>query len=312
MKKSRSILLIAAVVIAVFLGSGSFESARAAVKPEIVLTSYSLGDELVYEEETFIDVTFQNMNEEFACSAILISYTSSNQSIVPSFGHSNQIFINKLNAGQAKTIQIPIVIHDRGDGYASMNFNIEYTVEDTAVFNSSCYIMFPIGDTAEASVNIRNVNVTTETTIGANSLVSVSFENLLKTELGDAKLIISGDVNDGEIFSRIGTVAAKATKYAEYYLSFSSEGQKMIKLQLGYTLDTGEEVIEDVGEYMISVKQGISQGTSDISLSEAEMANNQKQSYSMSLSTIFFILGGVVLLIGVIVFLITWIKKKNS
>ena len=167
--------------------------------------------------------------------------------------------------------------------------------------------MFPIGD---ETIYIRNVNVTTDTTVGANSLVSVSFENLLKTELTDVRFVISGDVNDGQIVYRIGNMTAHSTKYAEHYLSFSSAGQKSIKLQLIYVSDKGEEATKDIGEYIISVKEGTSQFGGNISLNEDEMQNQTGR--SLNLAIIFFGLGGVVLLAAVGVFIFTWIKKKDE
>ena len=182
-----------------------------------------------------------------------------------------------------------------------------YGMDNIRVYNASSYIVFPIGD---ESIQVRNVNVTTETTTGANSLVSVSFENLLKEELSDVRFVISGDVNDGQIIYRIGNVAALATKYAEHYLSFSSAGQKNVKLELIYVTEKGEEKTKEIGEYIIDVKDGTSQIGANISLTEEEVQNQIGR--SMNLSIIFLALGGVVLLVAVSVLIYTRIKKKNE
>ena len=377
MKKKISCFLIAVLCIAVFFGGGNAITVNAAAKPEIVLTSYSVSDDYVLGEETFVEATFKNMSADFDCSSILITFNSANQSVLPSIGHSNQLFIKGLAAGQEEMVRIPVVINDRGDGYATLTFNVEYAIEnvtegttenirsnikanineyineineenavenivnsipgnirnsiaegisnkiaesmdasiakykldDIRVYSSSSYIVFPLGD---ESVTVRNVNVTTETTIGANSLVSVSFENQLKTDITNARLIISGDVNDGEISYQIGNVLARSTKYAEYYLNFTSAGQKSIKLQLKYTSDKGEEVVKDVGEYIINVNQGVSQN-GGISLSAEELQKLQGQTGSaLSLSTVFLVLGGLMLIVAVVVFIVYLLKRKND
>ena len=338
MKKRIWILLMVAFCFVTFLNPGNLESVKAAAKPEVVIINYVVADDFVLGEETVISVTFMNMNTELNCSSVLVSYTSANQSVVPAIGHSNQLFLGDLGAGQKETVQIPVVIYDRGDGYATMTLNIEYSVgtvseiiagnitesiiklipeevpenlpqsitreltdyvsenltekltdklfefsiNEIPLYGATSYIVFPIGDD---SIYIRNVNVTTETTVGANSLVSVSFDNNLKTELTNAKLIISGDVENGQISYQIGNVSAKATKYAEHYLKFTSVGQKNIKLQLVYTSDKGEEITKDIGEYSISVKAGTSQIGGDISLDGEE--NQKETGNTLNLAVIF-------------------------
>ena len=258
---------------------------------------------------TFIDVTFQNMSEEYAMSAILITYASSNQSVIPAFEHSNQCFINSLNAGKTTTVRIPVVINDKGDGYAYMSFNIEYSVDEIGVFSSSSYIVFPVRD---ESISVRNINVTKETTIGVNTLVSVSFDNLLKTDMLNAKLIISGDVNDGEITYNIGNVAARSTKYAEYYFKFESAGEKEIKLQISYTLDNGETVTKDIGDYNITVKQGSSANNGGDPNGGSGGGNTQQQTgIPLNLSTIFLGLAGALLLITATAFVVSKIRDKQ-
>lgn len=370
MKKRISFLMIAAISLMILFGYGTAEPAQAAAKPEIVLTGYSVAEGFTFGEETEIEVSFMNMSEFFTCSSILISYTSANQSVIPSYGHSNQVFIERLESGQSETVTFPVVLNDRGDGYATMTFSIEYAIDnvtsgttenikaniksnireyitensegtilenvtgslkenlsedisayitdkmseslakyrmdDIRMFSTSAYIVFPIGDD---SVSVRSVNVTTETTIGANSLVSVSFENQLKTDLTNAKLIISGDVNDGVITYQIGNVNAKSTKYAEYYLNFTSLGQKSIKLQLKYTSDKGEEFTKDIGEYIINVREGISQSNSNISLNNDNLQNQAGN--STSLAIIFFGLGGVLLIVAIVVLIVSKFRSKN-
>ena len=60
MKMYKSLILVVITIIAVLFGNGNVKTVRAAVKPEIVLTSYSLSDEIVFGEETLISVTFKN------------------------------------------------------------------------------------------------------------------------------------------------------------------------------------------------------------------------------------------------------------
>jgi hypothetical protein len=305
MNKKTGLLLTVITVIVMLSAMGRTGVYGALAKPEIVLTNYSISENYVFGEETFITVSFKNMHTEVPCNAVLISYSSANQSVIPSLGTSNQLFIDSLEAGKEQKIKIPVVIIDKGDGYASMSFNIEYTVEEAGVFNTSCYIVFPVGD---ESVSVRNVNVTTETTVGASSLVSVSFENLLKSDITNVKLMISGDLDDGEASYLIGSVTAWATKYAENYLSFNTPGQKKIKLQLVYSLENGEVKTKDIGEYTINVKEGQNQGGST---TPGDPGTETPKRGFMNPSTILLGLAGALLIAAVAIFVVTKVRNRN-
>lgn len=298
MKRVMALVLTALLIL---MPLGGFETvARAAEKPEIMITSYAVDSHMELNESSYIDVTFKNMSQVSDVQNVLISFNSPNGVMLPAKGASNQKYVDSIAIGASVTVRFKVMFMESSYLYAGANFTWEYTY-DGNMYNGTGFISVPLSQAG--SVNVKNVNVTSNTTVGASALVNVSFVNNRKEKIYNSRLVISG-VAGGEQSYLIGDVEASASRYAETFVSYDNAGSKSVLVSLVYEDSKGAEYSEDIGVFAVEVNPRL---TDEVTLDfeEEETGNSTKD---------IIVLGivGAAVVVVVVLLLVSLLKKKNK
>ena len=184
--------------------------------PKIMLTGYSVEEGASASGDTMVYLDFTNMSKVYDFSEILITYTSPNNTVAPVFGVTNQIYIDTLKAGKTKRIELPIVLLDAGTQYGRMDFNIQYTYAGSKNAANYSYIVFL--KQRDGNLTITNANIARATTVGAQTIASISYMNNSSITMYNVKIHFGGDIEEKEVY--IGTVGAGENGYSENYVIY--------------------------------------------------------------------------------------------
>ena len=245
-------LLTCALAMMFCMTMGECEAAEIASKPQVGLDSYYLNNEkVVLGEDNSIHLEFCNQSR-YPVSDIMISFSSENNTVVPTYGESNQLYISKIGAKETVGVDFPINIVNHVNGYATMSFSIEYCVGTQVLSNNMSYIVIPI-DTVE-KISIKNLNVSSTAQVNSKVSVVVNYENIGKNTLQDVHLIINSEDFEKPIdLLAKDMLAAGEVGYFEYYLSFDTIGNKKVSFETRYLDEKGNEYSMDCGEYVVQV-----------------------------------------------------------
>lgn len=301
----RIIACVCAIVMILMVPCRMEVAEAATTKPQVVVSEYSLSEEFQYGEETTIKVSLKNMSKESKVNGVLVTYNSANNSVIPAKGTSNQVYIEQIGAGQLQMLEIPVVILESSDGYGSMNFSMEYMADGQNLLTNSSYIAFPLGLNL---LTVNTINVITNTTVGAASLVSVGFENSKTEEIQDVRLVISGDVENGEQTKNIGTVSAGQNKFAETSVTYDTAGTKNISVSLAFNDLNGNSHVVSIGDYQVTVTDGTGENVQQTPESGTEDPSTNGLSFNLS---IIFLGLAIVLIIILVLLVIVGSRKKR-
>lgn len=304
MKKVLATLM--SVALAAFMFINLYTPADAAgYKAQVIVESYSVPDDITLGENTTVSVKITNMDQYYPVSNLTVTWTSSGNTIIPSEGHTNQVYVGVIRAGASVTIDIPCVVVRTDYGYASMQLGYEY-LSDEARFTNNASLVFTCKEVEIPSVAIKNVNVPEKAALNSNSLVSVSFSNTTGEEMYNTQLVVGGDVRGGEVITKIGAVAVNKPAYSEAYVNFVSDGTKSLTMKLVYENRQGETFEEIVGDYIVNVTeyQAMLNDTNVTPVNDGVMSQ-------VNLSVVFLGAAAAILLIIVIVFVINLIRKRR-
>lgn len=298
-------LLMSVMLAALMFVNINIPANAAGYKAQVILESYDIPESIVLGEETKITLKFKNADAFYHITNLMISANSSDNSVIPAKGNSNQFYVGTLRAGEEVSVEIPCVITYSNSGYANMSFTCEY-MSDEARFTSSSYIVFPVEVEELPGVAVKSVNVPETANVSANSLVSVSFTNTTGFEMYNTQLTVDGDIRNGEVITKIGTVGINKSAYSEAYVAFANDGTKKVSLKLTYENQQGEQFEELIGDYSVNVINN--QTDTNASADPAATTTNVNQ---MNISVLFLGAAGAILLVILIVFIVNLIRKRR-
>ena len=311
MNKRHLIVLFIMVVIILLFGHNNPVRADG-VKAQLILDSYVILDDCQLGEENKIRLIFKNTNADYDIKNVLITCSSNSNTIIPVEGKSNQLFIESISAKKTAEIEVPFIIIRSENGYASMNFTVEYMSDDSR-WSSSSYIVFSVAEKNDTSVILKNVSVPNEAIANSNSLISISFLNSSDKDMFNTVFWIEGEMNGGFVSKSLGTVPVKRNAYGELFVSFSSEGEKDITLLLRYDDENGETHEETIGQYVVKVKEVTPEVTQVPSIdNSAEESDNDSLNIKISVSTLLLIVSGTIFGVIGIVLIVNVIRKRND
>ncbi len=304
--KKRVVLMMALLLI-VMVGVHTLE-AKAATKPQVIISSYTLDDEIEFGKETNLHLNITNESGRVGVKGILITYVSENNTIVPAQGKSNQVYITSIEPGQTTAVDVPVVFNNSGDFFGQASFTIEYSVENREPFTNQSYIVFPF--TESGVLDIKNVNVATNASIGAKSLVGVNYTNNSESLIRGVKLVVSGDVEGERVETKLGDVTAQRNGYFETYVVYKHEGANKIKISLVYEDEKENSYVANGGEYTVMVSkdndvvdEGRGSGVAD---------NGQSENNSNVDMHKFFIGLAIILVVVLVVVAIVQVVRKRK
>ena len=114
--------------------------------------------------------------------------------------------------------------------------------------------MLAIPSTTGYSLNISSVKVAEKAFVGAKSLINFKITNISASEIMDAELLVSGNVEEESKTIKLGKITSNKQYLKDYYVAFTESGQQTITLTLNYTDSNGEYISIDQGSYTVNVE----------------------------------------------------------
>ncbi len=292
---------------------------HAEIKPEIVINSYELNDKIEYGEKNSIYVVFVNESTSVTAENVLVTYYSENKTVIPAIGTSNQFYITSIQPSAAVGVEIPVVFLESESGFGHIRFELEYTTTEEALLGNSSDIVFPL--TASGSLAIKNINITSNTTVGANSLIGVGYNNEKAEDIHNVKLIIEGEITGKSQIVNVGDLYANQSKYTEVYVTYEEVGERNIKITMTYDDEKGNNHVVDGGSYTVKVKssaeeidvqevQNYAQNTGNVDQTDLQVFETPQVQNTADITLVLLGIAGAIVLILIVLILIKGLKRK--
>jgi len=288
-------------------------TAKAEGTPRVVLSGYTLEENYEAGTDSVLHLYFANMSASEDVAEVLVTYASSNDSIVPVIGSSNQFYITKIAAGKTVAVSVPVHLNQSKNAVYEADFAVQYSLEDETTRNNGFYIWFP--DLASTTLTVKNIYITPSTFVGATSLISASLINGGTGKISDLVL----KVTDGADFSAeypMGSLLAGESAYFENDITFPMAGSLDLNVSVSYTDPDGTVRTVDCGKVGVVVMERAT-GSSSLDKDDV-LAQAQQQAQALveaqaatQKTTITIGIIAVSIIILVIVLISLFRKKKG-
>ena len=195
-------------------------------------------------------VTIKSTSIE-AADAVL-TMKSESGFVYPVYGDDNQIMLGTIKPGETinTSIQLNVSKYFR-DEVVAVECDFTYFVNGEVANNQ---LMLAIPSTTGYSLNISSVKVAEKAFVGAKSLINFKITNISASEIMDAELLVSGNVEEESKTIKLGKITSNKQYLKDYYVAFTESGQQTITLTLNYTDSNGEYISIDQGSYTVNVE----------------------------------------------------------
>lgn len=219
----------------------------------VLLSSYEVVEgSFTPGENVTLSLKFTNPNSQKDAYNILITYATDNSNVLPVYGHSNQVYINYIEAKQEKTVEIQLAVPEGiTDTEARMGYHVSYSDDTSSSYDYSGTIAAPLY--ANCQLDVQDIFVSESSVAGDNSLLSLTYENKGKQPLENVTLELKYD--DKEEAVELDRLAAEQTENLEHYLVFDTTGQQEINLKMSYTDQNGISYSTDEYTYSVEVME---------------------------------------------------------
>lgn len=238
--------------------------ASAGKMPVITIDSYELtkGDFSPGSKNT-ITLTIKNNGTKYTADSVTVTYTSL-ENVNPAFGVGNQVVINSLAAGASTKVSFDVCVPTAIEAeYATLSFNMAYVVfgegEDYKDFSNAVNIALPVQYDQTFSVN--SVSVADTTSVGATTLVSISYSNGGTKDVTNVVLNIEGNIESDNKKVIIGDLSGGQTEYKDTYVKFLESGTQNLSMTISYIDADGRSITKDIGTSTVDVAPSKSKDT---------------------------------------------------
>ncbi len=312
MQKRNALMLFMAFYMALFLTLPCLaqREVMAAKMPVVTIESYTLskGDFSPGTSST-VTLTLKNTGAKYTVDSVVVTYSSMEAQISPVYGTANQTVIDSIAPGETATVDFIVdVPADTELEKANINFNLSYSVFSSTkgapenayeTFSNEASISIPI--TYDQSFKVSNVSVAESTSVGATTLVSISYSNNDTAEVKDIVLNIEGNIEKDTSKLEIGELPSGQTGVKDTYVAFTQDGTQNLTLSISYVDAENRTIVKDLGTYTVEVeKKATTPGGSQVTVEEDNTAQHMK----IALFAVGFLL--------VIICVVMYLYKRNK
>lgn len=197
--------------------------------------------------------TLHNISSSVSAESVVMSMSSPQGDIYPSYGTDNQIYIGTILPDESINVEVPVTVSSKFNEEATyVTCEFEFMSQGTKVNNSSTMALTT--DTGR-SIAVKNIDISSNAVLNGKSLLSINYTNLSKNNITDAKLIIDGNVAEESKEIPLDTVFSWKNYSKDLNLTFIEKGNQSVKVTLVYTDSNGEVVNEALGDFNVVVKE---------------------------------------------------------
>lgn len=269
--------------------------------PKLVLESYEvISDELTAGKDGVVQLKIKNQSTTTNAYNVLLSYISADDKIYPVYGKSNQVYIGKVSAGKTVTVDVEVSVSDVLDTDSVLTTFEVAGSDGKNNFYNQFFIAIPVIE--KLSMKVNNVSLSQTSVLGAKSLVSVGYSNDGLEDIYNAIMHVDGNIDITQKNVVIGDVLVGENKHLDYYVNFQQVGNQPLKIYFTYQDKNGNKYVSDASEHMVKV-------TDTATYEEGNKEEQDDTNTTSSKMWIYFLVLGIVIVLGVIVSVI--IKNKR-
>lgn len=212
----------------------------------LVVDNYStVSGRMIAGEENTIKLYVKNTNSRNCFYNILISLEFMSSDVLPVEGKTNQIYVDSIEAGETRIVEIPVKVATGATGEKGIKLNMVYfNNEGRQRFENSTMLLF---DVKRSAVGIDFISVD-ET----DNVLRLEYYNASENDIYNTIIKVGGDVSS-VVNYEVGNVAAKEKKQVDIPLNFITGGNHKIQVSCSYENKTGTAIQSDPESYMVKV-----------------------------------------------------------
>lgn len=299
MKKMISILLIAIM----FMGLISPITVSAAYdKAFVTISGYSIEEDAVVPGQEFtLKVTFKNTSRNKNIGNTMITMQADAEQIVPVYKNSNQIYIDGLDAGQEKNIEIKLKAAKQIKGdVVPVVFQMIYADEMKVDNLNTTTLSLPIS--TSGTLNIQSFSVADQAKIGTKARISATYENTGSDEISNITLHVTGSGLGADKEFKFDNLGGGEKNYAEAYIDFNSMGTQAISMS--FTYDDAEGVTHETEIETFNVQVSLASNVNGTDITTGVISG------SPASLVLYVVLGGAILVL-IIIIIVLYRKSKH-
>ncbi len=202
-------------------------------------------------EQITLNLKVKNNSETTDAKNTVVTFESMDGALAPIYGDDNQIYIGTVPAGQTVSVIIEAIVNKQYKADATpLKCYFAYVSGGSALSNT---VAINIPTNVSGILQAESVVVAENATVGVNALVSVRCKNGGTAMISDAKLVVTGNVQEDNKEISLPTIGEGKTIAEDYYVNFVESGIQNLQLELQYTDVKGNVCTIDCGEYKVNV-----------------------------------------------------------
>lgn len=279
------------------------ENVQAGKSPLVTIESYEISKgNFSPGEESTISLTLKNTSNMMNTDSIVITMSSMDMTVSPVYGTSNQALVETLSPGQTTVVDFVVDIPSEVEvKKAAISFNIAYyaylpkyvdEINTYVTYSNEVAISVPI--TFDKSFSISNVSVAETATVGATTLVSLSYCNNDAGTVSDVVLNINGEIDESTSKVEIGELMSGQTGVKDTYVKFLNAGTKTLELSLTYKDSVGRLVTKNLGKQTVEVAPAINNNDATVSVEQDKNIVNLK--FVVGVIFVLLVVAGIVVI----------------
>lgn len=219
-------------------------------------------------EQITLKLKVKNNSDVSDALNAVVSFEAANGALAPVYGDDNQIYIGTVPAGQTVEVVMDAVVNKQYNADAAQIKCYFNYVSGSVALNNNVTINIPTQ--VSGNLMVESTVVAENATVGVNSLVSIRCKNGGTTAITDAKLILEGNIQDGNKEILLSSMGAGKTIAEDYYVSFTESGIQNLQITYQYTDAKGNVCTVDCGEYKVNVTDNVSGVANDAVVEQVE------------------------------------------
>ena len=289
-------------------GGSSGSSSSYKSKPKVIIESYQFQEDPIYAGDTVtLDIIVANTSSREAITNLQLDYTNEAGAVLPAPGGSSSVYIGTIDKGGICALSLNLQISPDAEAKSQvLAITLSYEgTKNRSDFEEKASVSVPI--LQKARVRINDPVVYDDPWVGSSVAVGVTLYNLGKSTLYNCMVDVVGDNLTLEETYFGGNIAAGGTMRADLNVTPEVAGDLDAKVRVTY-----EDVNGNQTEELLPLKMTVNEDTpTDMASSGDGAMAPGDQPASAHIGWIFWVLGGIAVVTG-LVFLGIKLKKKRE
>lgn len=290
-------------------GSSSSGGSSYKSKPKVIIESYSFTEDTIYAGDTVtLRLVIANTSKREAITNLQLDFSNEAGAILPAPGGSSSVFIGTIDKEGAYVLSVKLQIMPDAEA-KSQPLAIKLTYEGTrnrSDFDETASVSVPVQQ--KARVRINDPIVYDDPWVGTSVAVGVTLYNLGKSTLYNCMVDVVGDGLTLEESYFGGNVAAGGTMRADLNVTPTTAGKLDAKVRVTYE-DVNGNPTETLLPLNMVVNEEPAGGMTSPGNGEAVVPGDTPA--SANIGWIFWLLGGVAVVTGLVVLGVKMKKKRE-